>query len=119
LHKHGDSRNENGTADSLWVRAEVPLIFCSAREFQSAGGIPAPLGFGKLELADGPVVNGLVYEGIGVADAQEITEYGGCGRGWRGAESLLFEQEQQLFVANFDHVIGRQRMGLQTDGFVV
>jgi allophanate hydrolase len=42
-------------------------------------GIPAPLGIGKLELADGSVVNGFICEGIGVADAQDITE---CG-GWR------------------------------------
>jgi allophanate hydrolase len=40
-------------------------------------GIPAPLGIGKLELADGSVVNGFICEGIGVADAQDITEYGG------------------------------------------
>jgi allophanate hydrolase len=39
--------------------------------------IPAPLGIGKLELADGSVVNGFICEGIGVADAQDITEYGG------------------------------------------
>jgi len=40
-------------------------------------GIPAPLGIGKLELADGSSVNGFICEGIGVADAQDITEYGG------------------------------------------
>ena len=40
---------------------------------------PAPLGIGKLELADGSVVNGFICEGIGVAAAQDITE---CG-GWR------------------------------------
>ncbi|HSJ81144.1 MAG TPA: allophanate hydrolase [Thiobacillus sp.] len=39
--------------------------------------IPAPLGIGKLEMADGSVVNGFICEGIGVADAQDITEYGG------------------------------------------
>jgi allophanate hydrolase len=44
-------------------------------------GIPAPLGIGKLELADGSVVNGFICEGIGVADAQDITEYGGW-RAW-------------------------------------
>jgi len=44
-------------------------------------GIPAPLGIGKLELADGSIVNGFICEGIGVADAQDITEYGGW-RAW-------------------------------------
>jgi allophanate hydrolase len=42
-------------------------------------GIPAPLGIGKLELADGSVVNGFICEGIGVADAKDITEFSG----WR------------------------------------
>jgi allophanate hydrolase len=44
-------------------------------------GIPAPLGIGKLELADGSVVNGFICEGIGIADAKEITAYGSW-RGW-------------------------------------
>ncbi|MHB1213815.1 MAG: allophanate hydrolase [Thiobacillus sp.] len=44
-------------------------------------GIPAPLGIGKLELVDGTVVNGFICEGIGVADAKDITEYGGW-RAW-------------------------------------
>ncbi|MHB0973801.1 MAG: allophanate hydrolase [Thiobacillus sp.] len=42
-------------------------------------GIPAPLGIGKVELADGSIVNGFICEGIGVADARDITEFGG----WR------------------------------------
>jgi allophanate hydrolase len=44
-------------------------------------GIPAPLGIGKLELSDGSMVNGFICEGIGVADAKDITEYGGW-RAW-------------------------------------
>ncbi len=44
-------------------------------------GIPAPLGIGKLELADGTVVNGFICEGIGMTDARDITEYGGW-RAW-------------------------------------
>ncbi len=44
-------------------------------------GIPAPLGIGKLELADGTMVNGFICEGIGVVDAQDITEFGGW-RAW-------------------------------------
>ncbi|MBU1263411.1 MAG: allophanate hydrolase [Gammaproteobacteria bacterium] len=49
-----------------------------ASQFGSfVAGIPAPLGIGKLDLADGSVVNGFICEGIGVADAKDITEYGG------------------------------------------
>ncbi len=42
-------------------------------------GIPAPLGIGKLELADGNSVNGFICEGFGVANARDITTFGG----WR------------------------------------
>jgi allophanate hydrolase len=49
-------------------------------------GIPAPLGIGKLELADGSVVNGFICEGIGVADAQDITACGGW-RAWLAARA--------------------------------
>jgi allophanate hydrolase len=53
-----------------------------ASQFGSfVAGIPAPLGIGKLKLADGSSVNGFICEGIGVADAQDITEYGGW-RAW-------------------------------------
>ena len=53
-----------------------------ASQFGSfVSGIPAPLGIGKLELADGSVVNGFICEGIGVVDAADITEYGGW-RAW-------------------------------------
>jgi allophanate hydrolase len=44
-------------------------------------GIPAPLGIGKLELADGATVNGFICESLGVIDALDITEYGGW-RAW-------------------------------------
>lgn len=47
-------------------------------------GIPAPLGIGKLELADGTLVNGFICEGIGIAGAQDITAYGGW-RAWLAA----------------------------------
>lgn len=43
--------------------------------------IPAPLGIGKVELADGTVVNGFICEPIGVTGARDITEYGGW-RAW-------------------------------------
>lgn len=43
--------------------------------------IPAPLGIGKVELADGTVVNGFICEPIGVMGARDISEYGGW-RAW-------------------------------------
>ena len=53
-----------------------------ASQFGSfVAGIPAPLGIGKLTLADGSAVNGFICESIGISDAQDITEYGGW-RGW-------------------------------------
>jgi len=53
-----------------------------ASQFGSfVAGIPAPLGIGKLELIDGSVVNGFICEGIGVADAKDITQYAGW-RAW-------------------------------------
>ena len=47
-------------------------------------GIAAPLGIGKLELADRSSVNGFICEGIGVTDARDITAYGGW-RAWLAA----------------------------------
>ncbi len=42
-------------------------------------GIPAPLGIGKVELADGRIVPGFICEGIGTEGATDITRFGG----WR------------------------------------
>ena len=70
------------------VKSEGAAIACEVWEMPASqfgsfvAGIPAPLGMGKLELADGSVVNGFICEGIGIADAQDITEYGGW-RGWQ------------------------------------
>jgi allophanate hydrolase len=51
-----------------------------AREFGSfVAGIPAPLGIGTLELADGECVQGFVCESFAVAAATDITHFGG----WR------------------------------------
>ena len=56
-----------------------------AEKFGSfVAAIPAPLGIGKLELADGSAVNGFICEEVAVADAQDITEYGGW-RAWLAA----------------------------------
>jgi allophanate hydrolase len=43
-------------------------------------GIPAPLGIGKVELANGRWVSGFICEPIGLAGADDITHFGG----WRG-----------------------------------
>lgn len=41
--------------------------------------IPAPLGLGKVQLADGSWVTGFICEGAGLAGAEDITRFGG----WR------------------------------------
>jgi allophanate hydrolase len=52
----------------------------AAEKFGSfVAGIPQPLGIGKVALADGSEVNGFICEGVGVANARDITQYGG----WR------------------------------------
>jgi allophanate hydrolase len=72
------------------VQADGAAIACEVWEMPASqfgsfvAGIPAPLGIGKLELADGSVVNGFICEGIGVADARDITEFGGW-RAWLSA----------------------------------
>ena len=54
---------------------EVP-----AEHFGSfVAGIPAPLGIGKVELADGRMVPGFICEGMGIEGATDITHFGG----WR------------------------------------
>lgn len=50
-----------------------------ARVGDFLAGIPAPLGLGKVELADGRWVTGFICEAIGVAGATDISEFGG----WR------------------------------------
>ena len=69
------------------VEADGASIACEVWEMPASqfgsfvAGIPAPLGIGKLDLADGSVVNGFICEPIGVANAQDITQYGGW-RAW-------------------------------------
>lgn len=75
-------RTEN---DGAAIACEVWEM--SAENFGSfVAGIPAPLGIGKLELADGSVVNGFICEGIGIADARDISEYGGW-RAWQAEQA--------------------------------
>ncbi len=40
-------------------------------------GIPAPLGIGRVVLADGSTVSGFICESIGIEDAKDITAFGG------------------------------------------
>lgn len=65
------------------VRLEVwEMPLASFGEF--AAGIPAPLGIGKVELADGTEVPGFVCEGYAAETGEDITGYGG----WRAAMPL-------------------------------
>ena len=72
------------------VEANGASIACEVWEMPASqfgsfvAGIPAPLGIGKLELIDGTTVNGFICEGLGVAGAKDITEYGGW-RAWLAA----------------------------------
>ena len=70
---------EGGSAIALEVW-EVP-----AAHFGSfVAGIPAPLGIGKVKLADGSEVPGFICEGIGIEGATDITHFGGW-RAWLAA----------------------------------
>jgi allophanate hydrolase len=50
-------------------------------------GIPAPLGIGKVQVADGHWVTGFICEGAGIADATDISHTGD----WK---TWLSEQQQ-------------------------
>ncbi|OYX32074.1 MAG: allophanate hydrolase [Hydrogenophilales bacterium 32-62-9] len=69
------------------VESGGAAIACEVWEMPAAAfgpfvaGIPAPLGIGTLERVDGSMVNGFICEGIAVAGAQDITQYGGW-RAW-------------------------------------
>ncbi len=49
-------------------------------------GIPAPLGLGKVELADGSWETGFICEPYGLAGAEDITDHGGW-RAWLASRS--------------------------------
>jgi allophanate hydrolase len=70
---------EGGAAIAMEVW-EVP----SALFGSFAAGIPAPLGIGKVKLADGSEVPGFICEGLGVGGATDITAFGGW-RAWLAA----------------------------------
>lgn len=56
---------------------EVEVWSIPAEEFGGfVAGIPAPLGIGKIELADRSIVSGFICESIGIEGAKEITALG-------------------------------------------
>ncbi len=67
-------RNEQGVAIEVEVW-ELPT--CEFGSF--VGGIPAPLGIGTITLMDGEAVQGFLCEHYAVADAMDISQFGG----WR------------------------------------
>lgn len=62
-----------------------------AKEFGSfVQGIPAPLGIGKVKLADGRVVSGFICEALGIEGGKDITELGSW-RAWLNMTQTLAE----------------------------
>ncbi|PLR51232.1 allophanate hydrolase [Chimaeribacter arupi] len=78
--KPGLVRDEGGSAITVELWA-MPL----ARFGEFVAEIPAPLGIGTLELADGRRVKGFICEPAALNGAQEITSFGG----WRNYLSSL------------------------------
>ena len=69
----------------------IELWKLPASEFGSfVALIPAPLGIGTLETADGRLVKGFICEGWAIADATEITALGG----WKAFLKLRDEQQR-------------------------
>ncbi|MBR9885422.1 MAG: allophanate hydrolase [Oceanospirillales bacterium] len=66
--------------DKAGEAINVEIWSIPAAEFGSfVTGIPAPLGIGKVRLADGGAVSGFICEPYGLEGAEEITAFGG----WR------------------------------------
>jgi allophanate hydrolase len=72
--KPGMLKEKDGTAIELEIWALPPEGFG-----RFVAGIPAPLGIGTIELADGRGVKGFLVEASAVAGARDISEFGG----WR------------------------------------
>ena len=79
-----------GPARPGMVRAQPGTEGCGAIELEVwripvanyglfVAGIPAPLGIGRVQLADGSTVQGFVCEAAGIVGATDITAFGG----WR------------------------------------
>lgn len=63
-------------ADGAAIDVEIWSV--PASEFGSfVAGIPAPLGIGKVRIADGTMVTGFICEPYGIEGAEEITHFGG------------------------------------------
>ena len=74
-------RNETqGTAIEVEVWSMPHTSFGSF-----VAGIPAPLGIGKVELADGRWLSGFICDGFGLADAHDISDHGSW-RNWLSAD---------------------------------
>ena len=73
----GMVRDENGGAAIAVEVWELP----SAELGSLLAAIPAPLGLGKVELADGRWLSGFICEAYGLQGATDITAYGGW-RAW-------------------------------------
>ncbi len=66
--------------DSTGAAIEVEVYDMPAESVGTfLAGIPAPLGLGAIELADGSWVNGFICEPYALHDAEDITDWGG----WR------------------------------------
>lgn len=77
--KPGLKRVDSG-ANEKGENMIVEVWEMAASEFGSfVDLIPAPLGIGNVELADGRWVNGFICEGYGLEGARDVTEFGG----WR------------------------------------
>jgi len=70
---------EGGAAIALEVWEVPAALFGSF-----VASIPAPLGIGKVKLADGGEVPGFICEGLGITGATDITHFGGW-RAWLAA----------------------------------
>jgi hypothetical protein len=65
---------------------DMEVLELPAEHFGSfVDGIPAPLGIGKVKLADGTWVSGFVCEAVGVEGGPRSPRWGIGGGGWRSA----------------------------------
>jgi allophanate hydrolase len=81
--KPGLARVTDGAGGAIEVELwDMPL----AQVGSFLAGVPAPLGLGSLELSDGRTVKGFICEGHAIADARDITAFGGW-RAYRMADA--------------------------------
>jgi len=79
--KPGLARVTDGAGGAIEVELwDMPLAHVGS----FLAGVPAPLGLGSLELSDGRTVKGFICEGHAIADAKDITAFGGW-RAYRAA----------------------------------